>query len=110
MAKLNALPTNARPAAVARRKQDVLTFDSVPVPESNNPVKSGGVYSAIDDEKDCRLNSDTAIHAELDGLQAKVPATASSDNKLVDQNQMNSSISTATATGRLECRIRLTWP
>lgn len=100
VSKLNALPTNADLLLLLAGKQDVLTFDSVPVPESNNPVKSGGVYSAIDDEKTARLNSDTAIHAELDGLQAKVPATASSDNKLVDQNQMNSSISTATATFR----------
>ena len=100
VAKLNALPTNADLLLLLAGKQDVLTFDATPVPESNNPVKSGGVYSAIDDEKTARLNSDTAIHAELDGLQAKVPATASSDNKLVDQNQMNSSISTATATFR----------
>ena len=27
-------------------KQDVLTFDSTPTANSNNPVKSGGVYSA----------------------------------------------------------------
>lgn len=98
--KLNALPTNADLLLLLAGKQDLLIFDSVPVPESNNPVKSGGVYSAIDDEKTARLNSDTAIHTELDGLQAKVPATASSDNKLVDQNQMNTSISTATATYR----------
>jgi hypothetical protein len=30
-------------------KQDALTFDDVPVANSNNPVKSGGVKSAIDD-------------------------------------------------------------
>jgi len=30
-------------------KQDVLTFDDAPTQNSNNPVKSGGVYSAISD-------------------------------------------------------------
>lgn len=30
-------------------KQDVLTFDNVPTENSNNVVKSGGVYSAVDD-------------------------------------------------------------
>ena len=30
------------------QKQDTLTFDNVPTENSNNPVKSGGVYSSID--------------------------------------------------------------
>lgn len=30
-------------------KQDVLTFDNVPTRDSSNPVKSGGVFSTIDD-------------------------------------------------------------
>jgi len=28
-------------------KQSVLTFDNVPTANSNNPVKSGGIYTAI---------------------------------------------------------------
>lgn len=32
-------------------KQDVLTFDNVPTSGSNNPVKSGGIYSTITDMK-----------------------------------------------------------
>lgn len=31
-------------------KQDTLTFDNVPTENSNNPVKSGGVYSALADK------------------------------------------------------------
>lgn len=31
------------------QKQDALTFDDVPTQNSDNPVKSGGVYSVIDD-------------------------------------------------------------
>lgn len=40
-------------------KQDVLTFDNVPTQDSVNPVKSGGIYSAIkevaDDVTDMKL-------------------------------------------------------
>ena len=32
-------------------KQDTLTFDNVPTDSSNNPVKSGGVYDAIEEAK-----------------------------------------------------------
>lgn len=34
---------------VEDEKQDVLTFDNVPTANSNNPVKSGGIKTAIDD-------------------------------------------------------------
>jgi hypothetical protein len=33
-------------------KQDSLTFDNVPTSGSNNPVKSGGVYTALGDKQD----------------------------------------------------------
>lgn len=33
-------------------KQDTLTFDDAPVSGSNNPVKSGGVYDALDGKQD----------------------------------------------------------
>ena len=32
-------------------KQDALTFDSIPTENSNNPVKSGGIYSMITDNE-----------------------------------------------------------
>ena len=35
--------------ALLNDKQDVLTFDNVPTEDSANVVKSGGVYSAVDD-------------------------------------------------------------
>ena len=37
-------------------KQDTLTFDNTPTINSNNPVKSGGVYSAIEAEKERAQN------------------------------------------------------
>ena len=33
-------------------KQDTLTFDNVPTQDSNNPVKSGGVYTALSNKQD----------------------------------------------------------
>lgn len=34
--------------ALLARKQNVLTFDNTPTPNSNNPVKSSGIYTALD--------------------------------------------------------------
>lgn len=40
-------------------KQDVLTFDNIPISGSENPVKSGGVYSALGTKQDS-LEYDTS--------------------------------------------------
>ena len=45
--KLAALPTNDELTALLASKQNALTFDNAPTESSNNPVKSGGIYSAI---------------------------------------------------------------
>ena len=63
-------------------KQDVLTFDNVPTQNSNNPVKSGGVYNG------------------LKAINDLVPAQASAENKLADKNFVNSTVQTETATFR----------
>jgi len=42
-------------------KQDTLTFDNVPTENSTNPVKSGGVYSAIKDVQDYAEDNISAI-------------------------------------------------
>lgn len=39
--------TSAKLATELAKKQDVLTFDSTPMAGSNNPVTSGGVYTAL---------------------------------------------------------------
>ena len=44
---LNSYYTKTEINAELAEKQDTLTFDSVPTQNSNNPVKSGGVYSAL---------------------------------------------------------------
>lgn len=68
--KLGALPTAAELATSLAGKQNVLTFDNVPVSGSDNPVKSGGLYQLF-----------TAI-------DAKFPSDASSSNKLVAENRL----------------------
>lgn len=45
--KLAALPTKAQLDALLAAKQDTLTFDNSPKQKSKNPVKSGGVFTAL---------------------------------------------------------------
>lgn len=45
--KLNLLPTAQQLAESLNNKQGKLTFDDVPTENSENPVKSGGVFSAL---------------------------------------------------------------
>ena len=45
--KLAALPTKAQLDALLAAKQDTLTFDNLPTQNSNNPVKSGGVFTQL---------------------------------------------------------------
>ena len=47
-------------------KQDTLTFDDVPTSNSSNPVKSGGVYSALADKQDA-LTAGNYISIANDG-------------------------------------------
>lgn len=49
-------------------KQDTLTFDNTPTINSNNPVKSGGIYSAIEAEK---TRAQTAEAGKVDVVAGK---------------------------------------
>ena len=90
VAKLTALPTNSEIVLALAGKQDVLTIDNEPTENSNNPVKSGGVYDAIDVEATTRA-------AAIAAIVALIPEAASALNQLADKSFVNSSISTATA-------------
>ena len=48
-AKLGALPTAAELTTLFEGKQDVLQFDGTPIPDSEHPVTSEGIYNAIKD-------------------------------------------------------------
>ena len=65
-------------------KQDTLTFDNVPTENSNNPVKSGGVYSAVAEvagnlvaeASTARMNEGTLAGNILTALQDLAPYEA----------------------------------
>jgi hypothetical protein len=46
-------------------KQNTLTFDNVPTANSSNPVKSGGVYSAIDTLNTAVQGKQDKLHTEM---------------------------------------------
>lgn len=121
--KLAALPTNAELLQALGLKQDVLTFDNAPTMDSNNPVKSGGIKTAIntavDNEATARENADTAlsgligdektraegiesglntrlgaVEGSVSTIQGVIPSEATSSNKLVDNASMTTFIGT----------------
>lgn len=49
-------------------KQDALTFDDVPTDNSNNPVKSNGIYDAIASEASARSGADSTLQTNIDNL------------------------------------------
>lgn len=51
--------TDAQINALLAQKQNTLTFDNSPTSGSSNPVKSGGVFTAIGTEATSRQNADT---------------------------------------------------
>lgn len=51
--------TDAQINALLAQKQNTLTFDNSPTSGSSNPVKSGGVFTAISAEATSRQNADT---------------------------------------------------
>lgn len=81
--------TDAELLRLEQAKQDNLTFDNAPTENSNNPVKSGGVYAA-----------DLVLQQAIEAILLLIPSAATSLNQLADKAFVNSSISTATATFR----------
>lgn len=100
VAKLAALPTSVELTALLNGKQNTLTFDTAPTPSSTNPVTSGGVHTAIDNEKGARQNADAALQQAIEAIMALIPSAANALNQLADKAFVNSSIATNTATFR----------
>lgn len=63
-------------------KQDTLTFDSSPTDNSNNPVKSGGVYTAVKNVNDKLYSTIAGISQNAKGSMA-LDSTVDLDNILV---------------------------
>lgn len=88
--KLAALPTNAQLTTLLNGKQDTLTFDNVPTENSANPVKSGGVYSAIKDEETRAKAAEKANADDIDAIEEKIPSSATSSNQLATASDVDS--------------------
>lgn len=74
-------------------KQDKLTFDNTPTQDSTNPVTSGGVYTSVSG-LDGRITTNAN---DIDTIEEKIPAQASSSNQLADKDFVNSSINALAA-------------
>lgn len=70
-----------------------ITVDSTVDSLSNNPVENRAIYAFVTD-----INE--SLGADINEINSKIPAQATSDNQLADKDFVNSSISTATATFR----------
>lgn len=70
-----------------------ITVDSTVDSLSDNPVENRAIYSFVTDV----IGS---VDDEINSINAKIPAQASSVNQLADKDFVNSSVSTATATFR----------
>lgn len=109
VSKLNGLPNATELAQLFDGKQNVLTFDNVPISGSSNPVKSSGVYTAVGDEAQARSDADTILDGKISdeatargnadellqqaingvaldvvNIQNVIPQGATSSNKLTD--------------------------
>ena len=99
VAKLTALPTNAELTVLLNGKQDVISDLSA--------IRSGaGAGATAVQPADLTAEENRAKAAEqanaddIDAIEAKIPAAASSQNQLADKTFVNQSIATATATYR----------
>lgn len=70
-------------------KQDNLTFDNAPTEGSQNPVMSGGVYTA-----------DKALSDAIEAILLLIPSAASVLNQLADKKFVQDSVATSTANFR----------
>ena len=64
-------------------KQDQLTFDNTPTQNSDNPAKSGGIYTSIDNVSTAASNADKVFVATYDSTTSAQIEAAYSANKLV---------------------------
>lgn len=94
-----ATPLTAKPSDPL--KQDKLTFDDTPTQNSNNPVKSGGIYTALG----LKLNSAdyklyTGATASAQGTEGIVPAPGNPDTYLGGAGSWEIPDSTPTANSK----------
>ena len=109
VAKLSALPTNAELTNLLAGKQAVIVdldairsgaqAGAVSAPQATTYTKTE-VDGMVDDEENRAKLAEKANADDIDAIEAKIPAAASSQNKLATEGFVNSSVATATATYR----------
>ena len=109
VAKLSALPTNAELTNLLAGKQAVIVdldairsgaqAGAVSAPQATTYTKTE-VDGMVDAEENRAKLAEKANADDIDAIEAKIPAAASSQNKLATEGFVNSSVATATATYR----------
>jgi len=107
VAKLTNLPTNDVLQQLIGTKQDRLTFDTTPTENSQNPVQSGGIFSALASKQD-KLTFDLqptqystnpvvsgALYNIFQAIESLFPAGATSQNKLTDKQYVDGKVQEA---------------
>ena len=79
-----------------KNKLDNLPTES----ELNTELDKKATIVSLGEETQARQQADNTLQGNIDTINGKIPAAASPQNKLVDEQKMNSSIATATATYR----------
>lgn len=86
--------------ADAREAADEALAAKVTAEETARKAADATLQANINTEESERKAADTALGTRVESIEDKIPAQASSENKLADKDFVNSSIATSTATFR----------
>lgn len=94
------LQGNITAEATAREAADEALAAKVTAEETARKAADATLQANINTEESERKAADTALGTRVESIEGKIPAQASSENKLADKDFVNSSIATSTATFR----------
>lgn len=95
-----ALQGNITAEETAREAADEALAAKVTTEETARKASDATLQANINTEESERKAADTALGTRVASIEDKIPAQASSENKLADKDFVNSSIATSTATFR----------
>ena len=84
--------------ADAREQADTALQGNITAEETAREAADATLQANINTEESERKAADTALGTRVTSIEDKIPAQASSENKLADKDFVNSSIATSTAT------------
>ena len=91
------LQQNINSEQSAREQADITLQGNIDAEAQSREGADALLQQGIEGEALSRETADDQLQDAIDDIEGKIPAAASPQNKLVDQNLMNSSIQTATA-------------